>query len=781
MNIWFLVEGECAILSQNMPSFLILFFGFSIAVTAVWLKHHLFVLPDDWLFISFPLLTYGFFVSLFALWLWFQKRTLSFQMPRFLIAGIVFALAIGIFNLQTFFAGLILPGHAPILPFTSWATANLSFATKLGTIALTFILLTAIFAATGNLILKRFQSDQSSDGYWFFIRLAVGASIWVSFLIVLSGLGIFSQAAIGLAAILIAIYERRYLFTLIRWCDVQDHWLINVKNPTFLLIALGLFLLALNIGEAVRPAPVGYDDMTAYMNRVNLMTEARALIPGGNPFPFELLATGIRIASGDETMMLAMSLGVYGLFLGIALLYAFGQSIFSSRTGLIAALIVLSIPMGPALAIAEVKPDALLFPIATLFFWSLFATIQTKDLRYSFFAIFLFGFALSIKLTAFLLILPLILTFGILLYTQKSLLSPLSLRHSVAAGIFFLLPLLPWIWYGMSTRTAADPIHLTSSPIQLLSSVNHPATPSLDQEINDELRGTACQATGALEDFERFTSARSTLGQYFFLPWDLTLNLAVTAFAAEIGFLFLAILPLWLIRTRSLTGSPLRTFLEKPTIILAIFALGYFFLWLILAEQIPWYGYPGLALLALLTAIAIERFRSPIFLGWFLFALLLVGLIGNTLVRMKFSAAPERLQYAAGTITADEFLDTTFPGLYTLKSAVNENSNIRIYITGSRLWYAIEHNTERAYMDSHLDTFNCLLEKHGEQGTLEILQTLRIRYIFFSRVLLSELENDERPTFQSKVRRFTDFADESLRILWGSADYTLFEVPAARK
>ena len=145
------------------------------------------------------------------------------------------------------------------------------------------------------------------------------------------------------------------------------------------------------------------------------------------------------------------------------------------------------------------------------------------------------------------------------------------------------------------------------------------------------------------------------------------------------------------------------------------------------------------------------------------------------------AAGAERLRYASGMISAEEFLDTTFPGLSTLKSGLNRNPPVRFYVTGSRLWYAFDDNGARGYMDGHLDTFNCLLENYGPIGTLEKFRELNVHYFFFSRTLLQELRSEKNPTFQAKVQRFTDFAGKHLRVVWGSRDYMLFEMPTRPK
>jgi hypothetical protein len=292
---------------------------------------------------------------------------------------------------------------------------------------------------------------------------------------------------------------------------------------------------------------------------------------------------------------------------------------------------------------------------------------------------------------------------------------------------------------------------------------------------------TSCMATGSLEDFARFKTERGNVMQTLLLPWDITLNRQVGSPAAETGPLFLALLPLGL-----MLGSPRhrsfdRSWFEKPTVILASFAFAYGLSWLLFAKQVPWYGYPGLALLALLAARVMEYSDSQPFLRRCLFIVLILGLIGNTLQQMEFSGQSGQIRSAGGLIDRLDYLETSFPSYLTVTEILNFNPTDRVYITGSRLLYGIRDNDRRALLDTRLDNFNCLANEDDPETTLAAMRSLRVRYILFSRSLLQELTGDYPSTLREKVVRFTDFSGQHLSIVWGSADYMLFEVPRDSK
>ncbi|MFZ1654663.1 MAG: hypothetical protein WAT84_02425 [Candidatus Moraniibacteriota bacterium] len=760
-----------------MPPFFILFSGFSLAVTAVWLRHHFFALPVDWLAISLPLIVSAFIFVPFVLWRAFQKEPTPLRLHRFVLPAGAVLVSIAIFNAQAFLIGL-LPGHAPVIPLATWFAANTSFLTKLGTVIATYFLLTGVLAATGNSVLKRLRDpDRTDASYGFFLRIVIGSSLWATLLVALGWLSALTPGVIWVCLAGIALFEWRYLLSLCRYCLGSDVWHLDVKSPLFALALFGLFLVALNLSETIRPEPTGFDDMTYYMDHVHRMQASQTFIAGGHPFPFELLAAAVGIASHDQTMMLALSLGVYGLLIGAAILFAFGRAVWGVHVGAIAAVLTLSIPMGAALALNETKPDAWLFLVTTLFFWSLIRWLRSRDMAACFLALYLFSFALTIKLTALFLIGPFGLAIGSVLSTQRPLhLSwRAALRQSLITAAFFLLPLLPWLVLAEVTHPPTRPYQVN----ELLLSFA-PLQPSLAQDIEYLLTDTHCQATGVAEDLARFRNHRGALAAAFFLPWDITMNLTVAAFATEIGFLFLAVLPLWLwYGVRAFPHLP-RLRLQSPVVQFTFFLLGYGLLWILFAKRVPWYGYPAIALAALLTASLIDRSRSfSPYLSRYLMVLLVLSVIGNTLVRLNFTGTREHLRYAGGTLSAEDYLDTTFPGLKTLRSAINRPSLPRVYITGSRLLYAFDDHTQRTFNDPHLDTFNCLFDASGSDGVLETFHALDIQYVFFSRILLRELQHDQNQTFRTKIERFTDFTGHQLRVVWGSADYMLFEVPRA--
>lgn len=754
-----------------MPSALVPLLGLATAVAAVWLRHHFFLLPGDWSATGFAL---GISAALiFPLALYSRFRTIPWRVriPRLASMAAILGLTVIVFNAQTFGIGL-LPGHDALLPLNAWGSANLSFLSKLGTVLAAFALFTVCASAIGYALLGlfRFETDDRS-GYVQAARLMTGSAVIA---ISTLGLGVSDQLSpgaiwIGIAASIAIGW--RHIASLIRWCFGSDIWTIDARRPTFFIAALGCFLIALSLGETIRPAPTGYDDMTYYMDRVQRMQDSRTLITGGYPFPFELLSTAFAIAGRDTTMMFALAVGAFGLILGSLFLAGFGRAILGTEAGLAAAVIALSVPMGSALAFLETKPDAWLFPVATLFFWSLVRWLGTGHSAPFLFASFLLGFAVTLKLTALFLLAPLFIAGliaairGIMKTRRK------RMRTGLFALVCCLLPIFPWLWLAESTRPDDHPRR-----IETMLSSHAPSEPSLKRDIDTLLAASNCQPTGREEDLNRFTAIRPAGTGILFLPWDLTMNLSVRLFATEFGLLFLALLPIWIWHELIQTRRPIRERLGSPMIQIALFAAGFMLLWVSFAERVSWYGYPVIALFALLIAALADQVRTlPSPARCVIIGILLLGLCSNVLVRLSFAGTPERLRFASGASSTETYLDSAFPGLRTIRTALNRPDEPRVYVAGSRLWYTIDDRSARAYNDSRLDTFACFLDTYGADGTFQQLAALDIRYVLFPRSLLHELDRHPESTLGEKVRRFTEFSGQHLRVVWGSPHYLLLE------
>ena len=754
-----------------------LILGFSSAVVLVWLKHHFFVLTDDWLSISLPFLVCSLGISLvFVLFYGIQKKHPSFTLPTFrpfFLPLAIFYFGLLIFNTQAFLRGIIL-SNGPLVPLSSFLSVNLSYGSKLGSVFLLFFFLTLAFFSAGNFFLKlaaQVPDERASTAYGTILRLIVGIFSWSAFLLMLGMVGALHQLPISIAFLLLLLSERIPIRQLLR-LGIESKQFGNEQKPSqILLTLLGLFLIAFTLTQSLRPEPTGYDDMTQYMNRASLMANEERLIAGGNPYPFELISAGIRIAAHDDTMLFAMSFGTYSLLFGAFILFAFGQSLGESRlTGLLSSVIYLALPMSAALTIREVKPDPLLVALAIFVFWALYKSLHEKKIRSWYAAVFVFCFALTVKLTGLFLLAPIAIV-AILLFFSKEF-SSNRLKIITLSFAIALLALSFWLIYGFSTR----PLSLPVTPQEILSSdtATNPVS-QLSVELSTYARDNACISTGSSEDFARFDSGRGPIEKWIAFPWDLTLNLEAKAFATEITCLFLALLPLFLIVRRKSQESV--TWTDRPVLILSIFSFSYFALWLFFGSGVAWYALPGFALLGVLIALLAKRVEDAPLLKVFFWIVLSMGLLGGTLIQMKLTSERAQVLYASGQLSPEQFLGQAIPSFSPAIDILNLFPDSRVLITSSQLWYGITNNHERAVMDSYLDMFNCLYRERDDALTLERLDHFGIRYILYARGYTAELDSQGRPTFDAKIKALTDFLGKNLQVVWGSPHYLIFEVP----
>ncbi len=758
--LWYAL-GESLIyhLPTTMPVPMLISLGFALTIAFVWIQTHFFP-SHPWTKTALPLaLSYGW--ALLIAWTWGRSKQKPAITP-FSLAVFIFLIALFLFNVRVFIVPLFLETapHATIDRF--WEVNALVSQNLVALLAL-YAALTIIFLLIGSCfdrLLKKIPllaTNLPSLRYltWLGLGILVGP-------IALLGLAWIDQ--INQFTIVSAIIALGIMRWSVLWSLGKRFFTFQISIPprwsfAWLLFIFISVLLALNLSETLRPAPTGYDDSIYYFDVVRAITLNQTIPP--KIIPFETLAAAISIAIGESTQQFALALGVYGLFLGALIIFSCGQRLSSTRGGLIAATILLSTPMGPALALFETKPDSLLLPVLLLAIWFLIEFWHSTRESFLFLASLFLSLAISIKLTALF-----FLSGFLVVLAWVALRERLPRRHFLHLSCLLILGLslarLPWF------------IHETLGQWQSVD------TATLSWALNTTLEPLACTTTGAIEDFARFRYAYdSTFLKILRLPWDITMNRQVNTFATEIGFLFLAWLP-FIIFTgwQSLRSQKVNT--SNSWIPLSIVTISGLFLWGIFGQEVPWYFYPALAPLALLIAFSFEQTNHPKHLTYLLAILLIIGLLGSTLIRLKFAGESYKLQSIINQHDTLKYLDSAQPGFQKAMSILNADPTARIWLTNSRFWYGIERNSERAYMDNSLDTFACLLKAQGADGVIATWRSLGIRYILFNKSLLQSMEHSNPASYSQKIRAFTEFAGEYLRPVWGSPYHMILEIAPTR-
>lgn len=748
-----------------MPALIALLAANSLVVTSAWWHSHFITPDDDWLRVAFRLILFALIIT--PLLAWWSRREKTLTVAPLTFVGLLFLGAVGLFLTQAYLLPALFPTHASYVPEARLSQAAFFFGSSLLIVIAGYLALALLWVASGQATLRLLRLGRSLETSPLSLRLvsagAIGLLVWTTFLIILNWFGALTNTSLWMLIALVALMAWRDVWALFRQVV---HYRIRVAWPGLaeaILLALFFFLGAIALGDTVRPAPIGYDDMSHYFNRIALMTDRLTLLPTTWPNVFETLATGIGIASGRDDQLLPLSLGVFGLLIGSLIVFLMGRHWFGPTAGPIGAVTALSIPMGAALAIAETKPDSLLFPVMALAWW-LFLEYHEKRLQpLLFFGCLMLGLAVTIKLTA-LFFAPALLGIAFhALWQSKT--TPRSFFRTAALAVgCFLLPLLPWMMHDLDIRGAT--LHPEPAPV------------TLSEAFDRELAPLDCSYTGTDEDFARFRlhGADFVLPRAWYLPWDMTMNLSVGSFATEIGYIFLALLP-WLLVVRQEGGA-----VSRVSSLLALGSLVSLGVWVVLGEQVLWYALPVIIPLSLLVAALITTLK-PIrpLLARLLMLFLILAIVSQTLVRMKQSAINASLRYGVGQATPTEYIDTSFPGYAQAVVLLNADPEARIYITGSRYIYGIEQNDDRALMDGHFDKFACLLANYGPAGTAKAFRELDIRYVLFSKDLVRIMKQNNRPTLSQKIRDFTDFSAQYLRPVWGSSSHLIFELAPPKR
>lgn len=750
-----------------MPTLLVFLIYACIVITS-WTIVHTQNPDDPWGFFLAPLITVCILIG--GTWLWrFSRPKKPFSISPAWLVGAIFFIAWLLFTTVSFFRP-IETTHHPLIPFDLWWSANSAFFLHLLPLVLLLGIGTLTFRSVGKyfsqyFIPRSFRNFQNNS-LTFLTTLVYGMFVWVLYALLLGSIGFLNTPAV-FAGVAVSLWLGREEFSLWwSWFTTPLERNLSIKSPWLEVGIVLLFLISASLVDGLRPTPIGYDDMTYYMNRVHQMAEQTALIPGGNAFPFELLATVFQQAFSLYGLFAGMSFGLYTLFLSGYAVFALGKELVDVKMGLLAATIFLALPMAAALTFFEVKPDTLLFFVSSLAIASWIRWLRTKHPASLFETAFLFGFAVSVKYTALFLIGAFLATLLFDRWQQRTWPS-LSWKIFLKASGLFILPLLPWCLYHLGTFSPSEPLTLGAF---IRSSQTAPLL-TRDTWKNLGIDPQICRPTGTFEDFSRYHSSHVGISTIFMTPWDITMNTRVGNFASEIGFLFLALLPLWLLRAPR-SNTPL------PFGLLTLAACGYFGLWFSFSELIPWYGFPGYLFLVLLIAALFTR--SSLTLPWrtLLWIILFLGLITQLAIRLKFTLSTSWLSFAAGFSQENILASSSFSEFAPPISIINTDAEAKIIVMGSGIRYFINNNDQRVLDDLHLDYFSCMFHENNSHLTIGRLQMLGIRFIYISAERLEQQTLSKEATLRDKIKNFVHFTEQHLILRTSTSIGRLYEIPS---
>ena len=732
-----------------LPSMLLT--GFALVVIFIWTHIHLGKYPYSWGENLLPCI-----VAISGIIVWLRRNKGQTLTVKTLLSTI-FLTTIFYFNLNTFIFPWVLHKQNPLFSTNIFLESNIFFITSLFSVIFFYIILVNLWILIGlslqKYIEKLFQEKTHTSFYPLSLIIGIIVSSWIVFLLI--SINSLTQITLLIGITFFFLWQFQTLRSIWKiFSNKQLH--LHSSSKKLYLLSLLILLIGINLSETIRPVPSGYDDSTFYYDRIQHIVHGVSNSIGYLPAPFEHLAASISIAIHEPYQMFALALAAFSLFLGTYFFWLLCRKFFDETTSLLGASFFISIPMFSALTFFETKPDMLMlacFLMATYMLVEYWSSGKRISL---FLSAFLLGGAIAFKLTA-LFFAPSWL--AITLITEKHFQYRLfdQIRTILLLFFFITLPLVPWIGYYFSQHSDSQ----KSQPI------------TLQNQIGQLLSPIQCDNTGLAEDYARFDHIKdNSLFSFLRFPWEITMNTHVNSFATEIGFGFLALMPF-------ISIAFFRSSKTSPYLSLAwffgILILSGLFFWSIFGKQILWYISPLWALLSLMLFFIRDRLSlvHP-FLFLFSTVVILASILGNTLVRLKFASLDNQYQFITTTHDASTYLEASQPGYTKLISILNNNQKQRVYLTNTRFWYGIEKNTERAFMDNHLDTFHCLWRNYGSAKTASLFRSLDIRYILFNKSLLIEAEQHPE-TYRKKIMAFAEFLAQYSRPIWGSPYHMVFE------
>ena len=686
---------------------------------------------------------------LYCLWSWLKQNEPVIKIKKMTvpkIAALGIAAAILAWNASVFLRS---PQSIPIDKFFP---ANFHFIVNFFILFFWVASVLLVTSSTGIRILSLFKIDIKGELPRFLFETGLGFGLWSLIIFAAAWIGVYNVWVILIPAfIFIAAALRDNIIRIKK--IFTGSWKIeyNIFDLRIWMFCFGIFLLAINLSDIIRPIPTGWDDLGRYMNKARMIAVRGHIVPGGEMFPFELLASAGFLFSANAALSMAISW--LGGLLGSLAIFAIGKRYMSAAIGMTAAAIWYTMPMIAHISYIDMKVDTMLFFISALSLYAFIEWTQNhKKVPWLYLCAVLAGFAWTIKITSALLIAGLSAVFFIQLLSWKDAWRRKIITSFVTIAML-LLPFLPWAIFNISTygwwfSPYIGPYISSVNPDIIKISQNDWKMIGIDPSI--------CVNSAYAEEVGRYTGNLSGIVKYLRLPWDLTMNTFINDSILIIGFLFLAFLPLWLMPIIK------KTQIKPESKILIIFTIVYYALWCWQGNGVPWYGIVMFLPFSLGVANIIY-INQPKWMRILLSSIVVISIVSHLVLRSERCGNENITRYSGGQISADEFTKTLLPD-YGIIASIIETESARTLRIGTFIPYFINNNDRLLFSDNQLDTFNCIDNEQDDEVTLNRLQKLGFKYIIFD-LNTATIESNLGGTLHQKVIRFAEFANRNLKIL----------------
>ena len=663
------------------------------------------------------------------------------------IAALGIAAAILAWNASVFFRS------PQAIPINKFFPANFHFLVNFFILLFWIASVLLVTSSTGNRILSLFKIDIKGELSRFLFETGLGFGLWSLIIFAAAWIGVYNIWVIIIPAfIFIAAALRDNIIRIKKIFTGSWELKYNIFDLRIWMFCFWIFLLAINLSDIIRPIPIGWDDLGRYMNKARMIAVRGHMVPGGEMFPFELLTSAGFLFSANAALSMAISW--LGGLLGSIAIFAVGKRYWNTAIGMTAAAIWYTMPMIAHISFVDMKVDTMLFFISALSIYAFIEWTQNhKKVPWLYLCAVLAGFAWTIKITSALLIAGLSAVFFIQLLSWKDTWRRKIITSFVTIAML-LLPFLPWAIFNLSTwgwwfSPYLGPYITSFNFDNIVIRQNDWKMIGIDPSV--------CSNSAYVEEVGRYTGNLSGIMKYLRQPWDLTMNTFINDFYLIIGFLFLALLPLWLI-------SIIKKSQIKPeSKILIIFTIVYYALWCWQGNGIPWYGIVMFLPFSLGAANIIYNINEPKWMRILLSFIVVISIVSHLVLRSERYGNENITRYSGGQISAAEFTETLLPDYRKITSII-ETESARTLRIGTFLPYFINNNDRLLFNDNQLDTFNCIDNEQDDEVTLNRLQKLGFKYIILD-LNTATIESNPEGTLHKKVNRFAEFANRNLKII----------------
>ena len=255
-------------------------------------------------------------------------------------------------------------------------------------------------------------------------------------------------------------------------------------------------------------------------------------------------------------------------------------------------------------------------------------------------------------------------------------------------------------------------------------------------------------------DYKRYSGPGSGILSFLLFPWHATMTPQLDTFISDITFVFLGMIPLWILFFKDLFGK------NKKLLLLWAATLGFLIAWTLTSSGVVWYGIfmliPGIIFIFYTTQREEKWWRIPLVL------ILIFVMSGNFLLRNQMFAEARMFAYSLGLYTPETLMLDFYPG-FTEAIEVFENYQEEkkedpvIYKIGTQSKFFLPVLDKNILEDDFLDIAVCLLRGETDQKIKDFFTNAGITHVLIHKTSALAGENEHYENYQGKRNGFVDF------------------------